>query len=305
MTAPTTHAGSVPSGPGGPGAGPTADRSRDAAAASTPRRTGDSGRSRLGRGSGLGLGVATIWLSLIVVLPLSAVIVRAGGNGWSGYFDALRNPATAAALRLTLGEAALVTVFNLVLGTLVAWVLVRDEFPGKWIIDLIIDVPFALPTIVAGLVLLSLYGPDSPFGLHLSGTRAGIFVALAFVTVPFVVRSVQPVLMELDVDVEEAAASLGASRFTIFRRVILPNLIPAMAAGTALAFARAVSEYGSLVLISSNLPLKTEVAAVRILTLNENDNPAGAAAVASVLLIVAVVALVGIDALRRWAVRRG
>jgi len=239
------------------------------------------------------------------MLPLAAVVIKGTGNGWNGFWDALSNPSTAAALRLTVSQAFLVTAVNVVLGTVVAWVLVRDEFPGKGLIDLVIDVPFALPTIVAGLVLLSLYGPDSPLNLQFANTRVGIFIALLFVTVPFVVRAVQPVLLELDRDVEEAAASLGADRFTIFRRVVFPNLIPAIAAGTALAFARAVSEYGSLVLISGNLPFKTEVAAVRILSLNENDNPAGAAAVATVLLFVAVVTLLAIDGLRRWAVRRG
>jgi len=256
-------------------------------------------------GSGLGLGVATIWLSLLVLLPLTAVVVKASGNGWGGFVDSLRNESTAAALRLTITQALLVTVVNVVLGTVVAWVLVRDDFPGKRLLDLVIDVPFALPTIVAGLVLLSLYGPDSPINVRFANTRVGIFIALLFVTVPFVVRAVQPVLYELDRDVEEAAASLGADRFTIFRRVVFPNLIPAIAAGTALAFARAVSEYGSLVLISGNLPFKTEVAAVRILSLNENDNPAGAAAVASVLLLVAVVTLLAIDGIGRWAARRG
>lgn len=265
----------------------------------------DETRAPLTRGPALGLGVASIWLSMLVVLPLTAVVVKATGNGWSGYWDALTNPSTAAALRLTISQAFLVTAVNVVLGTVVAWVLVRDEFPGKGLVDLIIDVPFALPTIVAGLVLLSLYGPDSPVNLQFANTRVGVFIALLFVTVPFVVRAVQPVLMELDRDVEEAAASLGADRFTVFRRVVFPNLVPAIAAGTALAFARAVSEYGSLVLISGNLPFKTEVAAVRILSLNENDNPAGAAAVASVLLAVAVVTLLSIDGLRRWAVRRG
>ena len=268
------------------------------------RRTKGDGAA-LARGSSLGLGVATIWLSLLVMLPLAAVVIKGTGNGWTGFWDALSNPSTAAALRLTVSQAFLVTAVNVVLGTVVAWVLVRDEFPGKGLIDLVIDVPFALPTIVAGLVLLSLYGPDSPLTLQFANTRVGIFIALLFVTVPFVVRAVQPVLLELDRDVEEAAASLGADRFTIFRRVVFPNLIPAIAAGTALAFARAVSEYGSLVLISGNLPFKTEVAAVRILSLNENDNPAGAAAVATVLLFVAVVTLLAIDGLRRWAVRRG
>lgn len=269
------------------------------------RRRSKGDGAALAWGSGLGLGVATIWLSLLVMLPLAAVVIKGTGNGWTGFWDALSNPSTAAALRLTVSQAFLVTAVNVVLGTVVAWVLVRDEFPGKGLIDLVIDVPFALPTIVAGLVLLSLYGPDSPLNLQFANTRVGIFIALLFVTVPFVVRAVQPVLLELDRDVEEAAASLGADRFTIFRRVVFPNLIPAIAAGTALAFARAVSEYGSLVLISGNLPFKTEVAAVRILSLNENDNPAGAAAVATVLLFVAVVTLLAIDGLRRWAVRRG
>lgn len=262
-------------------------------------------RSSLTPGSALGLGVATMWLSLLVLLPLAAVLIKATGNGWSGFWAALTNESTAAALRLTITQALMVTVVNVVMGTIVAWVLVRDDFPGKAIIDLVIDVPFALPTIVAGLVLLSLYGPDSPVNVKFANTRVGIFIALLFVTVPFVVRAVQPVLIELDRDVEEAAASLGADRFTIFRRIVFPNLIPAIAAGTALAFARAVSEYGSLVLISGNLPFKTEVAAVRILSLNENDNPAGAAAVATVLLLVSVVTLLSIDGLRRWAVRRG
>lgn len=262
-------------------------------------------RSRLAAGSGLGLGLATTWLSLLVLVPLAAVVVKATGHGWDGYWKALSNPSTAAALRLTVTQAVLVTGVNVVLGTVVAWVLVRDDFPGKALLDLVIDVPFALPTIVAGLVLLSLYGPKSPVGLHFTNSRVGIFVALLFVTVPFVVRAVQPVLLELDRDVEEAAASLGASPFTVFRRVVFPNLVPALAAGTALAFARAVSEYGSLVLVSGNRPFATEVAAVRVLSLNENDNPAGAAAVATVLLAVAIVTLVGIDLLRRWAVRRG
>lgn len=261
--------------------------------------------TRLSGGSRFGLGMATMWLSIIVLLPLAAVVAKSTSNGWSGYWAALSNESTAAALRLTITQAFLVTVVNVVMGTVVAWVLVRDKFPGKGVLDVVIDVPFALPTIVAGLVLLSLYGPDSPVGLHFANSRVGIFIALLFVTMPFVVRAVQPVLLELDRDVEEAAASLGASRFTIFRRVVLPNMIPAIAAGAALAFARAVSEYGSLVLVSGNRPFHTEVAAVRILNLNENDNPAGAAAVATTLLLVAVVVLIAIDALRRWAVRRG
>ncbi len=260
--------------------------------------------ARLGRGSALGLGLSLLWLSLIVLLPLAAVAAKAVSGGWSGFWTTLSNPSVASALRLTIGEALIVTAVNVVMGTLIAWVLVRDDFPGKAIFELVIDVPFALPTIVAGLVLLSLYGPDSPIGLHFADTRVGIFVALLFVTVPFVVRSVEPVLLELDRDAEEAAASLGAGRITVFRRIVLPNLLPAIAAGAALSFARAVSEYGSLVLMSGNLPNRTEVASVKILSLIENDSPAGAAAIAVVLLLVSIVTLLIIDQVQRWAARR-
>jgi sulfate transport system permease protein len=176
---------------------------------------------------------------------------------------------------------------------------------GKRLIDTLIDLPFALPTIVAGLVLLALYGPDSPVHFTLAYTQLGVVVALLFVTLPFVVRSVQPVLQELDRDMEQAAASLGAGTFTIFRRVILPNLAPAILAGTALSFARALSEYGSTVLISGNLPFHTEVASVQIYNQIQNDNPGGAAAVSSVLLFVSLLVLVLLGFVRRWAVRRG
>jgi sulfate transport system permease protein len=183
-------------------------------------------------------------------------------------------------------------------------VLVRDDFVGKSVVDALIDLPFALPTIVAGLVLLALYGPSSPLGVDLAYSRVGVAVALLFVTLPFVVRTVQPVLLELDQEMEEAAASLGAGSFAIFRRVVLPNLIPAIAAGTALAFARAISEFGATVLISGNLPFKTQVAAVQIFGQIETDNTTGAAAVATVLLLIALVVLLGLDILQRWAARR-
>jgi sulfate transport system permease protein len=183
-------------------------------------------------------------------------------------------------------------------------VLVRDDFPGKRVLDSLIDLPFALPTIVAGIVLVALYGTQSPVHLTLAYTRPGIIVALLFVTLPFVVRTVQPVLLELDTDMEAAAASLGASRFTIFRRIVLPNLTPAILAGAALSFARAISEYGSTVLISGNIPFKTQVASVHIYSQIENDNTAGAAAVATVLLVVALVVLFAISMIERWAVRR-
>lgn len=250
------------------------------------------------------MGVATLYLSLLVLIPLAAVAWRAVGDGPSGFWAAVSAPEAASALRLTIISGLLVAVANLVFGTLIAWVLVRDDFRGKGIVEVLIDLPFALPTIVAGLVLLALYGPTSPLGVHLAYTRAGVVLALLFVTLPFVVRTVQPVLLELDREMEEAAASLGAGNLTIFRRVVLPNLLPAMAAGTALAFARAISEFGSTVLISGNLPFRTQVAAVAIFGQIEADNPTGAAAVSSVLLVAAAAVLVGLDVLQRWGARR-
>ena len=215
------------------------------------------------------------------------------------FWDAVTTPQALAAIRLTVVSALLVAVVNAVLGTLIAWVLVRDDFRGKRLVDAIIDLPFALPTIVAGLVLLTLYGAHSPVGLELAYTRAGVVVALLFVTLPFVVRTVQPVLREFDGEMEQAAASLGASSFTIFRRIVLPNLLPAISAGTALAFARAISEFGATVLIAGNLP----VASVHIFTQIETDNTVGAAAVATVLLVIALIVLIGLDLLQRWAAR--
>jgi sulfate transport system permease protein len=260
---------------------------------------------RLGAPSGIGLGVAMLWFSLVVMIPLAAIVAKTSSGGWSQFWDTLTNRQTAAAIRLTVTQAALVTLMNVVMGTLIAWVLVRDHFRGKRILEIVIDVPFALPTIVAGLVLLSLYGPKSPVGIDVSNTKSAVFLALAFVTVPFVVRTVQPVLEELDPEVEEAAASLGASRFTIFRRIILPSLAPAIASGAALSFARAISEYGSLVLLSGNLALRTEVTSVRILTYVENGNLAAASAVATALLCVALFVIVLLDIIQRMVARRG
>jgi sulfate transport system permease protein len=208
-------------------------------------------------------------------------------------------------LKLTVVASIGVAVINLVMGTVIAWVLVRDRFPGQRVIDALIDLPFALPTIVAGLVLLSLYGPDSPLGVDLAYSRAGVVVALLFVTLPFVVRTVQPVLLELDTEMEQAAASLGAGPGMTFRRIILPNLMPAMVSGAALAFTRSIAEFGSTVLISGNLPFKTEVAAVNIFGQIESDNITGAAAVSVVLLAVALVVLMALDVVHRWGARRG
>ena len=262
-------------------------------------------RRRAGRGttltpgSSLALGVAVTWFSLLVLIPLAAVVVSATNRGWAGYIDTITNPQTMAAVRLTVGESLLVTLINVVMGTLIAWVLVRDRFWGQRILDVVIDIPFALPTIVAGLVLLGLYGAHSPIGLDWAYTKNAVMLALAFVTLPFVVRTVQPVLEELDHDVEEAAASLGAKRLTIFRRVILPSLTPAITAGAALSFARAIAEYGSLVLLSGNKPFHTEVVSVRVLTHIENGSPHSAAAVASLMLVVALVVIVVLDVIQR------
>ena len=265
---------------------------------STPRNT-------LTRGAGIGLGIATMWFSLLVLIPLTAVIATAAEGGWSRYFSVLSNDQTWAAVTLTVGQALLVTGINVVVGTIIAWVLVRDRFAGKSLLDVVIDVPFALPTVVAGLVLLSLYGPNSPLGVHWAFTEQAVMLALAFVTLPFIVRTVQPVLEELEADVEEAAASLGATRVTILRRIILPSLAPAIAAGAALSFARAISEYGSLVLLSGNRPYQTEVVSVRVLTFIENGNLQSAAALASVMLFIALVVIVSLDIVQRRVSRRG
>ena len=253
--------------------------------------------------SGLGLGIALMWFSLLVFIPLTAVLVQASAGGWSAYWDALTSPQTLAALRLTVGTAVLVTAVNVVMGTAIAWVLVRDQFRGKQLLEVVIDIPFALPTIVAGLVLLSLYGPSSPLGVNWANTRVAVFLAFLFVTLPFIVRTVQPVLLELEHEVEEAAASLGANRLTTFRLVILPSLAPAITAGAALSFCRAISEYGSLVLLSGNLPYSTEVASVRIMSSIEGDKLTEAAAVASILLVVALIVIVVLDLISRRVAR--
>ncbi|HET8583399.1 MAG TPA: sulfate ABC transporter permease subunit CysT [Jatrophihabitans sp.] len=260
--------------------------------------------------SGTSLGVVVLWLSLLVLLPLVAVVGKAFDGGWGAFTAAVSQPATAAALRLTIGLAVAVALVNALMGTLVAWVLVRERFRGAALLELVIDIPFALPTIVAGLVMLALYGGNSPVGIHLVGTRTGLFVTLLFVTLPFTVRTVQPVLLDLDRDAEQAATSLGASGLATFRRIVAPQLLPAVASGAALSFARALGEYGSLVLISSNLPFKTEIASSVIYgKLQDADNAARstqqAAAIATVLLVASAVVLVVLDVLQRRVARRG
>ena len=254
-------------------------------------------------GAVLGRGIAISYLSIVALIPLAAVVLTSFENGLDSFWTAISSPQAVAALKLTLIASLAVVLINAVFGTLIAWVLVRDDFPGKSFVNSLIDLPFALPTIVAGLTLLALYGPDSPVGVNVAYTRAAVLMALLFVTLPFVVRAVQPVLLELDREMEQAAESLGASRTTVFRRIIMPNLAPAIIAGAGLAFARAVGEFGSLVLITGNLPFKTEAASYFIFSRIESDDPVGAAAVSVVLLVVALVVLLIFGWLSKRAMR--
>jgi sulfate transport system permease protein len=243
------------------------------------------------------------YLSIVALIPLAAVLFKSLDGGLDSFWTAISSPQAVAALRLTLIASVIVVLINAVTGTLIAWVLVRDEFRGKGFVNSLIDLPFALPTIVAGLTLLAFYGQDSPVGVNVAFTKLSVVLALLFVTLPFVVRAVQPVLLELDIEMEVAAASLGAGKFTVFRRIILPNLTPAIIAGGGLAFARAVGEFGSLVLITGNVPFDTQVASVFIFAQVESDNPIGAAAVSVVLLVVALVVLLFFGLLSKKALR--
>jgi sulfate transport system permease protein len=246
-------------------------------------------RVRAGR-DGLGLGVAMLYMSVIVLIPLAAVAVKAVSSGLGTFWSSIDNTLAIRALVITMSASLIVAAIGAVMGTLVAWVLVRDDFPGQRVVNALIDLPFALPTIVAGLTLIALYGPGSPVGIHLAYTRAAVLVALLFVTLPFVVRSVQPVLIELDREVEEAAASLGASNPTTFRRVVLPALRPAIFSGAALAFARSIGEFGSLALIAG----KVQIASIVIYADIESGSPQSAAAVSVLLMAVSLIVLFSI-----------
>jgi sulfate/thiosulfate transport system permease protein len=270
-----------------------------AASTLTRRRVGQEVRG----GAALLRGTVTLYLSLVVVLPLTAVVWRSGRDGWGAFWEAATQPQALAALRLTFAVSLAVAAGNVVMGTVIAWVLVRDEFPGKRVVNALIDLPFALPTIVAGITLLALYGSNSPVGVNIGYTRAGVVLALAFVTLPFVVRSVQPVLMTMEPDMEEAARCLGAGPLTSFRRIVLPTIAPALLAGAALAFARAVGEFGSVVILSGNIPYRTEVASVHVFSLVENDDVGSAAAVSVVLLATSVLVLAGLNLLQRRRTR--
>ncbi len=263
-----------------------------------------SARPRAGRrgfGGTLTRGLVVAYLSVLVIIPLAAVLFRSTDGGWETFWKAVTTPQALAALRLSLVASFGVAAINAVAGTLIAWVLVRDEFPGKGAVNALIDLPFALPTIVAGLTLIALYGPQSPIGVNVAYTTAAIFLALLFVTLPFVTRAVQPVLEEIDREVEEAARSLGAGGWTTFRLVILPSLLPAILSGMGLGFARAIGEFGSVVLISGNIPFETEVAAVRIYSQVENDNILAASAIAVVLMAISLTVLLIISATDRWS----
>lgn len=255
------------------------------------------------RGGNLGLGIATGYLSVIVLLPLAAVVARSAEGGAGAFWRAVSNPQAVAALKLSVLVSLAVVAANAVAGTAIAWVLVRDRFRGKAVVNALIDLPFALPTVVAGLTLLALYGPRGPIGVNVAYTKTALVLALLFVTLPFVVRTVQPVLLELDAEMEEAARSLGAGPATVFRRIVFPNLLPAVLSGAALAFARSIGEFGAVVLISGNQPFRTEVAAVYIFGQIESDNVTGAAAVSVVLLAISLAVLFGIGGVRRWATR--
>jgi sulfate transport system permease protein len=254
-------------------------------------------------GGELAMGLSMLYLSIIVLLPLAAVVARSLDGGIEAFWHAVSSRQAVSALRFTLLVALAAAAINALFGTLIAWVLVRDRFRGKSAVNALIDLPFALPTIVAGLTLLALYGPKSPVGINVALTQLSVLLALLFVTLPFVIRAVQPVLIELDRDMEEAAASLGAGPRTIFARVILPNLMPAILSGAALAFARGVGEFGSIVLISGNIPFKTQVSSVVVFKQIESDNAGGAAAVSVVLLLLSLLVLLAIRGLAAWGER--
>jgi sulfate transport system permease protein len=263
-------------------------------------------------GFGLTLGFTLTYLSLIILIPLAALVIRPWELGFSGFFAAITQARVLAALQLTFGAALIAASVNAVFGLLLAWVLTRYRFPGKRVVDAMVDLPFALPTAVAGIALATLYAPNgwvgAPlmqlFALKVAYTPLGIILAMIFIGLPFVVRTVQPVLQDFDRDVEEAAATLGARRWQVFYRIILPGVLPAWITGFAMAFARAVGEYGSIVFIAGNMPMKSEIAALLIIIKLEQFDYAGAAAIGVAMLAVSFVMLLLINLLQRWAANR-
>src|SRR6201994_242725 len=255
-----------------------------------------------GVGAGLARGYVVLWLSIIVLLPIAALANEAFSEGVSHFWSQATSSSAMSAYELILVCTLIVVAINAFFGTIVAWLLVRDNFPGKAFVNAIIDLPFALPTIVASLILIELWGTNSPVGINIALSRTAIVVALCFVTLPFVVRAVQPLLIEMDRDMEEAATSLGAGGFTVFRRIIFPNLLPCLGARVALAYARALGEYGSVLLFAGGKK-ETTVASILIGQQIEQGNESGAAAISIVLLVLALVCLLLITLIQRWGTR--
>jgi sulfate transport system permease protein len=272
--------------------------------------TSPKARRTLLPGFGLSLGFTLAYLGLIVLVPLSAVFAHAAAIDLPAFIQAATSPRVLAAYQLSFGASLLAALINLGFGLIVAWVLVRYSFPGKRLVDALVDLPFALPTAVAGISLTALYAPNgwlgrelAPLGIQVAFTRLGVLVALTFIGLPFVVRTLQPVLAELEPDMEECAATLGASRWQTLTRVILPDLVPPLLTGFALAFARAIGEYGSVVFISGNLPKHTEIVPLLIITKLEQYDYDGAIVLAIVMLVVSFVLLLAINLLQKWSRR--
>ncbi|ALU88750.1 sulfate ABC transporter permease subunit CysT [Herbaspirillum rubrisubalbicans] len=282
-----------------------------AAPRAAPVRAGGTGR-RVLPGFRLSLGFTIFYLALIVLIPLSALFLKTFTLTWAGFVEAVTSPRVMASYRLSFGASLIAAFLNVIFGGIVAWVLVRYRFPGKRIIDALVDLPFALPTAVAGIALTTLYSQNGwlgkllvPFGIKVAFTPLGVLVALTFIGLPFVVRTVQPVLEEAERELEEAAASLGASRWQTFARVIFPTIMPALLTGFALAFARASGEYGSVVFIAGNMPMVSEITPLFIVTKLEQYDYAGATAIAMVMLVVSFILLLTINLLQAWTRKRG
>jgi sulfate transport system permease protein len=263
-------------------------------------------------GFGLTFGITLAWLGLVVLIPLTTIFLRAAGLGWDGFVAVGLSPRAMAAYRLSFGAAAAAAGINAVFGLLIAWILARYEFPGKKLVDAVVDLPFALPTAVAGIALVSLYAENGwigsllvPLGIKVAYTPLGVVVALVFIGLPFIVRTVQPVLADLGGDVEEAAATLGATRWQTFARVIFPAIAPALLTGFALAFARGVGEYGSVIFISGNMPYRSEIAPLLIATQLEQFDYQGATAIACVMLVASFSMLLFVNLLQAWRAKRG
>ena len=262
-------------------------------------------------GFGLSLGYTLLYLSLLVMIPLSLLFFKTATMGWSHFWEAISAPRAVASYKLSFGASLVAATVNVVFGLLVAWVLARYTFPGRAVMDAIVDLPFALPTAVGGIALVTIYAENGFIGRHLAAhsikgafSPLGIVIALTFIGLPFVVRTVQPVLQELDAEIEEASATLGAGRWQTFRRVLIPHLLPAILTGFTLAFARALGEYGSVVFISGNMPMKTEITPLLIITKLEQYDYAGATGIAVVMLLASFVLLLCINGLQWWSARR-